>query len=310
MARLLDNLRPIPALSRPVLFDNYRPRYLPHLDNPQVLHMGLSPLGDALWIETDGDLPRYHRHKLLQRERLGEKVYSATPHSLAAQVELAELLQHHLVTDQASHFRVESDELHCDFAAICTPLASREPLWTSSLWVADDLVIMQELNGQYRLTAASLCSPSHWRLEEKFDRPLREIHDPIPGFHQALTPRIDRFFGHLRPEHPVVRSNWALQAHNALNQRPEVEREITENSPLYYRTERQSLVRLPRTGAIAFTIRVYLHPLDLLAAIEGALPALFRAIDATPPPLHAYKGFDRLAPALARYREIRRNPAG
>lgn len=308
--RLGDNPGVFCSTGNSVLFDNSRPRHLPHLTHPDILQMGLSPLGTGLWIETDNELGHYHRHKLDQRARHGDRVYRASPDSQPAQRELARLLLRHLVEDQDGLYRIEDARLRCIPGDFAEPLDAAEPLWNCSLWVADDLVIMQELNGQYRLTAASLCSPSHWRLEEKFDRPLREIHDPIPGFHQALTPRIDRFFGHLRPEHPVVRSNWALQAHNALNQRPEVEREITENSPLYYRTERQSLVRLPRTGAIAFTIRVYLHPLDLLAAIEGALPALFRAIDATPPPLHAYKGFDRLAPALARYREIRRNPAG
>ena len=285
-----------------MLFDNRHPRYLPHVKNPEVLHMGLSPLAGGPWIETDKDLPRYHRHKLQQRERLADRVYHASPASGDAQRELATILQRHLLEEQGDVYHAEDRDLCCSFAGIRVPFETDEPLWHASLLVADDLVIMQEVGGEYRLTAASLCSPSHWRLEEKFEQPLRAIHDPIPGFHQALTPRIDRFFDHLRPEHPVVRYNWARQAHDALNQRPETEPDITPESPLHYRTERQSLVRLPRTRAIAFTIRVYLHPLESLAEVEGALPALFRAIDATPPPLYAYKGFDKLAPALARYR--------
>ena len=271
--------------------------------------MGLSPLAGNLWIETDNDLPRYHRHKLQQRQELGDRVYCASTASREAQRELAQMLQRHLVEEQADYYALQGDRLHCGFAEISTPVTADEPLWNISLLVADDLVIMEEVDGAYRLTAASLCSPSHWRLEEKFEQPLRVIHDPIPGFHRALTPRIDRFFDHLRPEHPVVRYNWALQAHDALNQRPEVEGDVTPESPLYYRTERQSLVRLPRTRGIAFTIRVYLHPLESLAEVDGAIPALFQAIDATPPPLYAYKGFDKLAPALARYRLVRRNPA-
>jgi hypothetical protein len=286
-----------------MLPDTRTPRYLPHLHNPEVLQMGLSPLGEAAWIETDDGLGNFHRHKLRQRERYGDRVCRATAASLPARRELAAALLAHLRDDQGDYYRVEGDALVCPFAGIRTPLESDEPLWNCSLWVADDLVIMEEGRDGYRLTAASLCSPSHWRLEEKFNRPLREIHDPIPGFHRALTPRIDRLFNHLRPEHPVVRYNWAVQAGDRLNERMEAPQEILADSPLYYRTERQSLMRLPRSTAIAFTIRVYLHPLERLAEFEGALPALFAAIDNTPPALGAYKGFDRLEVALARYRQ-------
>ena len=51
--------------------------------------MGLNPLGDKPWIETDCELPRYHAHKLAERRRSGENVYRADPASLNAQRELA-----------------------------------------------------------------------------------------------------------------------------------------------------------------------------------------------------------------------------
>jgi hypothetical protein len=285
-----------------VLFDNRRPRYLPHIAHPDVLLMGLTPLRNQPWIETDNDLQRYYRHKLEQRRLHAERVYRATADSLPAQAELARMLQQHLLQDQADQFRAAAGRLHCADGAYSVALDSPEPLWTCSLWVADDLVLMQEQAGQYVLTAASLCSPSHWRLEEKFGRPMREIHDPIPGFHRELTPRIDRFFRHLRPEYPVVRFNWSLQEYDALDQRPEHAREISAATLLYYRSERQSLVRLPETGAIAFTIRVYIHPLAMLAAVPEALPTLFAAIENTAPALARYKAFDALAPALEKYR--------
>lgn len=285
-----------------MLYNNDAPRYLPHIRHPEVLQMGLSPLGNASWIETDNHLGHYHRHKLAQRTQLGERVYRATPGSLAAQRELAKNLFAHLTKDQPELYRQEDGQLHCLAGEFLTPLETAEPLWNCSLWVADDLVIMERRGGEYRLTAASLCSPSHWRLEDKFDRPLREIHDPVPGFHDALTARIDRFFDHLKPQHPVVRSNWALQADDRLNPRETTTRVAGPGAPLYYRSERQSLTRLPDSGAVVFTIRVYLHPLDMLHDVPGALPALFAAIDRAPAALARYKGFDRLGPALAAYR--------
>lgn len=285
-----------------MLYDNSAPRYLPHIENPEVLLMGLSPIAGQHWIETDQDLPLYRRHKLQQRELYGDRVYQGLPSSLPAQRELASLLLSHLTGEQADLYQLESGQLRCLPGDFLAPTESDEPLWNASLWIADDLVIMEKVDGDYRLTAASLCSPSHWRLEEKFNKSMRTIHDPIPDFHQQLTPRIDRFFEHLKPEHPVQRFNWSIQESNALNQRPELQAPIEPDTELFYRTERQTLVRLPESGAIAFTIRVYLHPLDCLADIPGALPALFSAIDATLPLLADYKGFVELAPALARYR--------
>jgi Haem-dependent oxidative N-demethylase, alpha subunit-like len=287
-----------------MIHSNRQPRYLPHLAHPEVLQMGLAPLAGANWIETDDDLAHYHRHKLSQRERLRECVYRAAPSSLPAQRELAEALLYHLCEQQGELYHLHDGVLYCAAGDFALPCETEEPLWNSSLSVADDLVLMEQHAGAYRLSAASLCSPSHWRLEEKFGRPLREIHDPIPGFHQALTPRIDRFFQHLRPEYPVVRFNWALQVGDGLSRRPEQAPQPGPGAALYYRTERQSLRRLPRSGAIAFTIRVYLHPLEMLAEMPGALAALFAAIDAMPPPLARYKGFDALTPALARYRAL------
>jgi hypothetical protein len=289
-----------------MLHDNRRPRYLPHLAHPEVLQMGLSPLQAKPWIETDSDLGRYHRHKHRQRERYGECVYRAAPGpgSTAAQRELARRLLRHLTEEQAQLYLLEGGTLSCEHGGFSVTVDDTEPLWCSSLWVADDLVIMEKCGSEYHLTAASLCSPSHWQLEEKFGRPMREIHDPIPGFHRELSPKIERFFDHLRPEHPVVRYNWSLQAGDRLSQRLEEIEACPPDAALFYRTERQSLLRLPQSGAIAFTIRVYLHPLEALADVPGALAAMFAAIDATPRALARYKGFDRVEAALARYRAL------
>jgi len=272
------------------------------MDNPEVLLMGLSPMEPLAWIETDDDIERYHRHKLQQRRQNDTKVYRTLPSSLPAQRELAQLLQSYLLSQQPDNYQLENGRLRCLPGNFSVDTEAPEPLWHCSLLVADDLVIMERDEDQYTLTAASLCSASHWYLEEKFGHTLRDIHDPIPGFHPRLSDKIDRFFMHLRPSHPVVRFNWAVQAGNNLQQLPHQEPRVQRNTPLFYRCERQSLIRLPDSHAVAFTIRVYLHPLEMLADIDGALPALFAAIDNTPAALYRYKGFDELAPALDKYR--------
>ena len=278
--------------------------YLPHMQSPELLHMGLSPMPTSAWIEPDADALLFYRHKLQQRQRLGECVWRALPASVPAQVETARMLAAHLQQDYPALYSRQGALLHCAGGEFAVPVVEdSEPLWNSSLWIADDLVLMEQRGAEYVLTAASLCSPSHWRLEEKFDRSMSSIHELIPGFDLALQPKIERFFAHLRVEHPVVRHNWSVQAGNALCARPG-EAGVGAGGELYYRSERQSLRRLPQTGAIVFTIRVYLHPLPALAAVPGAIDQLLAAIDAFPPALYQYKGFAAVEDALAVWRKV------
>ncbi len=288
-----------------MILDDSAPRYLPHCTRPELLAMGLSPLAGDSWIEVDSSLGGFHAHKQALAAGDLAAVYRWLPGSLPAQEELAEQLLRQLLEVHGDAYRRDEDAILCTAAGFSVPWppATADRLWSLSLLVAEDLVIMQRGDEGYRLTAASLCSPSHWRLADKLGRPLREIHDPIPGIHEDLSPRIDRFFDHLRPEHPVERFNWTLQADWELfhDGRAQVPEEAGAEASLYYRVERQTLVRLPRTGAVVFTIRVFLHPLEALATRPGALAALVAAVDAAPPALARYKGFERLRAALARY---------
>ena len=66
----------------------------------------------------------------------------------------------------------------------------------------------------WRLAAASLCFPSSWSLEEKFGKPLQDIHTPVPGFGRGTRTAdiIHRIFDNLAVAQPVERLNWSLQA--------------------------------------------------------------------------------------------------
>ena len=287
-----------------MILDDSAPRYLPHCTRAELLAMGLSPLAGDRWVEVDSSLPRFHRHKQVLAAERHEDVYRWLPESLPAQGELAEQLLAHLLEAHGDAYRRADDAITCSAGgfSVAWPPVGDDPLWALSLLVAEDLLLMERGDSGYELTAASLCSPSHWRLAEKLGRPLRSIHDPVPGIHDALSPRIDRFFDHLRPAHPVQRYNWSIQTDPGLFHDGSDRAQVPASTPLYYRAERQTLVRLPRTGAVAFTIRVFLHPLEALATRPEALAALRAALAAAPPALAHYKGFDRLRAALARYR--------
>ena len=122
----------------------------------------------------------------------------------------------------------------------------------------------------YTLEAASLCFPSHWRLHEKLGRSLAAIHAPVPHYAEELEAKVDTFFGRLRVDRPVVRRNLSIHCHDDLH-RPEPHESPDSFAPdasgvdeIWLRSERQTLVRLPRTDAVLFTIKTQLCPVTAL----------------------------------------------
>lgn len=273
--------------------------YLPFIGERKLLAMGLAPLPEGRWIEPDTGLGAYYRNKLRQRESHGPGVYQALPESAAAQRELRDMLLDHLLTGHNGVYRRQGQHLQVPELGLSWPLQDAEALWLASLWVQDDLCLLQESPRGYRLTAASLCAASFWRLEEKLGRTLAAIHQPVPGFSKGLGPQVDRFFGHIKPEYPLWRANWAVVASAELNQRVELQAPVASDTALYLRVERQTLRRLPVSGAVAFTIRVYIQPLGELVGNQPAWGELCRALQGLTARQMRYKSIDKVMPALA-----------
>ena len=268
------HLRPDFARVEPAL------RFLPHCTEPRIVAMGLSPM-EGGWVDVDPS-NEWRVRKLKLREQLGSIVYAVRPEARDAAAEFAELVSHQANVDQVSE--------------------GNEALWQASLGVADDLVVMlPDERGAYRLAAASLCSPSDWRLEEKLGQTMAEVHSPIPRLNNEIGGQIERFFSRLPSDRFVQRFNWSIVPHPNYLSREHWNID-TDSHDLWYRAERQSLRRLPKTGAIAFTIRVHVCALESLADCDGALESLWQAVEDAPEDLQRYKGLDVLAPVIARWR--------
>lgn len=141
------------------------PKYLPHMQHKDVITMGMQSLHPQKWTEPDEEYPRYLEHKLSLGQTHKQRVFDALPSAYDVQVELVFELKNHLLQHHSQLYCSLADGLNYLPMGIQLPSVSPHPLWQASLWVADDLLIMQKLDGQYCLTAASLCSPSNWPLQ-------------------------------------------------------------------------------------------------------------------------------------------------
>ncbi|KPP90309.1 DUF3445 domain-containing protein [Erythrobacter sp. HL-111] len=138
----------------------------------------------------------------------------------------------------------------------------------------------------YRLVGAAVAWPTDWRPADKLGLTLRALHAPIAGYEEQLASGVDRFMASLRPGMIFGRCNWfiAPTANRRWLAEGSAQDQFAHVTPdnagetLFVRSERQTLRRLPRTGAILFTIGVHVSPLGSLAPANVAL--LARAVQA------------------------------
>lgn len=235
---------------------------------PPWLHMGLRTIDEADWLDIDerrtDELAR--KHGLLASRR--DDVFAALEGTDAACREALDLIVGHLTRHHA-----EID---------ATPDPGVHPLEAAGLLVQDDLCLMVEHDGVSQLAAASLCFPSHWRLADKIGGSAAAIHAPVPHYASELSTRVDRFLARIPDGRIALRRNWGVHDHDALfaPSHPTPAPGVTAGSAgerLWLRSERQTLRRLPRSGAVLFTIRVQQAPL----AVMGARPDLAHAMATT-----------------------------
>lgn len=238
--------------------------YLPVKGEPFTVSMGLRTMALDTWIEID----QHYESELSEKRKLlasrhGE-VFAALPQGLAGSTEVLEMLLDYL----PKHFpALFSSDLKID--------SNLHPLEAASLLVQEDLVIMSPKNDQWILTAASVCFPSRWDLTEKVGADLHVIHKPVPHYEDRIGQATDTMFNKLTSDRPVWRINWTVldspelfqpsaTGRKARQHRPQTMAEFGES--MFFRTERQTLWKLPKSGDILFTIRTYVDSLASLAS--------------------------------------------
>ncbi|MGS1094055.1 heme-dependent oxidative N-demethylase family protein [Aquamicrobium terrae] len=279
---MTEALSPLPA----------EPAYTPYDGSTRPFTIGLKPLDLAKWIEID----RHFEFQMAEKRRVyaehGALAFVEEEGTEAVQVEVLELLTAHL----RAYFPERYQDHDGQLAAIGQPPPEPglPPLKTASLLIQEDLIVMRRSADGWRLVAGALCFPSSWSLREKFGRTMQDIHIPVPAFGPGTRTAglIERIFDNLAVEQPVERFNWSIQAGDALyhplSDRQRIDRSGRRLSRLdgddlaastFMRVERQTLRKLPASGDILFTIRIFLDPLGVLErhADRAVLAASFAA---------------------------------
>jgi len=266
------------------------PPYFPEHEQTTILRLGLHPLQHKDWLVVDEDFLQFQNHKLQMGQLHPDKVFRALPASRAAQIEFGDYLLDHLKRHHAHEYRINEDELIHQDSATHHPIVSGD-LWQSSLWIQEDICLLEASDSGYVLSAASLCSPSNWKLEEKIGKTVDHIHDPVPGYQQELAERVNRLLKGIKPAKPLLRYNWSLQASSELCWREDIEQPLDS---LHWRVERQTFLRLPQTGAIVFGIRLFIHSIETMAKLGDFEKSLQTIMTQLPEETVNYKGLNNL----------------
>ncbi len=215
---------------------------------------GIQPLDMADWLVVDEAFAAQMalRDRLLVERRAD--VFGAS--DIAPAQELLNLVLAHLGPD----YRVEPDRvIRPDGVEV--GLDSDHPLVVAARLVQEDLCLLEQPDGagEHVLTGAVLCFPASWTLAEKLGRPLTTIHDPVPDYAADMAARVQRLFDALHPDRPLWRANALLYDDPTLYQprRHADRRDRPEGQPPFLRSERQSLLRLPETRAVVFSIHTW-----------------------------------------------------
>jgi dimethylamine monooxygenase subunit A len=247
----------------------------PFYDGPPRFDVGLKPITLAQWLLPDdqGDW-LVGKNNLINTQ--GAAVFAALPNSEAAQFEAA-----HLIAEAIGGGFVRDEA----------------PLLAASRLVSDDLVIMENVDGDWTNTACCLCNPTFFSAHFALGKSLALLHEPVPDGDFGLARRIGRVFTNLTPHHVLERHNWTVQWSDArytpdgtLLREAAAKADAKEaQSQLFVRTERQTIRALPQTNGVLFTIRIRLTNLANLLANPHHRHAFIGAWQSAPEPVRAYK---------------------
>ncbi|RLV94345.1 hypothetical protein JA1_001833 [Spathaspora sp. JA1] len=285
--------------------------------------MGLRGMDWSSWIELDNEWPAYHEQKLQRLSSdLGKTLYDISPRAKDASWELLRELCGYLPKRYPTLFKFENEVMEILLTGEKFDLNDENlnPVVASAKFLQDDVaIIVENDDGAYSLEAGCVCLAGFWRLKDKFGMKIDEIHTSgdVPQYNERLKVGMNKFFRRLTVDKPVVRNNYFVQTDDNLAWSNSIgseavdkvgwytANEATDVTKLFFRSERQSLRRLPISGAIVFTIRTYFIPMVKLCEEPYVPRRLLNGILSWADEVEEYKGFSKFKDILMPYLEMK-----
>lgn len=252
------------------------PAWLDELDlrpAPPHQRVGTHAVPVSSWLLADAarEMELDLRRRLLDERR--DVVFGARPGSEAAAAETLALVVDWLAEQRIGHAPVDPDE---------------HPLIAAGRLVQEDLCLMIRRDGDWHLDAGVLCFPTLWQLHDRLGLATPDVHERVAHYDE-ISARVDRFFDRLPAGRVARRRNFSVKPYPHLYV-PTVKTLMgrgghtvdADGSPYWLRTERQTLRRLPESGAIVFAIRVQIARAGVLRRrpdIATAMAAHLRSWD-------------------------------
>lgn len=280
-------------------------RYAPWRGGHGGVRMGLTPINEAEWLVDPTSI--FHADiGLTSRRAAKAEQYGTNPTNVYGVIDAPST--HAAINELCVLVKGRVSSRGCWSAQPRVP-----PLIEAALNVAEDLCVLLpkfQYNGDsedtdYALVAAALFAPSFWRLAEKLGAPLRDIHSPVASLESKLGTRMRAFLKQLPAQRIFTRGNWNLHfAAEQFHPHPDgwhqastlTEKNIGEL--LCMRSERQTLMKLPNTGAMVFTILVFVEPLNALLDDPTLLADVWQAYQAMPDAVQKDRHFPEISRAL------------
>ncbi|KAK6455013.1 uncharacterized protein RJT20DRAFT_142062 [Scheffersomyces xylosifermentans] len=255
-----------------------------------------------------------------------------TEEAIPAIKEFYNIVTNYMCDKYPMYFVKDGDVIHNKITGNSIPSSTSNPSISASEYleylvetIEEDFIILlkdptreDEKDGtEYFFKAGVFAFAAGFDPADRFNKPLSFVHHPIPGYEEKLKLSMNRFFNRISPGQFVTRSNFSVQTHAKLYvddsnkghnlpkdtvQVPMNIKDLDFEKQVHYRSERQTLTKLPESKAVVFTIRTYLLPMSEVKK-EGkeVTDRLIGAIKGLPEDISYYKRAGEWGPPVIEY---------
>lgn len=315
---------PTPLMITPEQVKNYDDRPWRPFRWPYHQTMSIFRLEMNHWLDMDKYYWRYIQEKKRIWMKYGRENIDWLPEGYEPSVELMQMVTDHMLTrypllftlveDRGEGGKIVYNEMTEETLDMTMPLKEHPLLYVSNMAKEDFYIVMKNPKDDlHYLVAAAVPFPGgSFGIHEKIGRHLDVIHEGVPYYKEKLKRSMERWFERLTPNDPVERASWYISWDHKLKLNnvyqlpkfnPNIEADIKSMDPKDFniRVERQTLRKLPKSGAVIFTNHPIFYSIEEMKD-EPLIPSLLRKIlYEGPEDILKYKNFELFRDHIAGY---------